>query len=200
VIKLGAFRPATPGGQGLEMAFFLKSSCFTLHTTLKALALVGVGFAAGVFFRGTGLPQAIRQFGVCASAKQFLVEFRLWDGMTLGLMGMPPLDRGDVMLEVDSKLIGVLSTSRHPVRRFLCEDNHVMRIAFSEDQLEPKGQKVDHTVEFTVSRPSVFYVTERGPVDFSTCVSVPWCPVTLDLELSHEDPDQKRQSTAANRE
>jgi hypothetical protein len=70
-----------------------------------------------------------------------------------------------------------------------------MRITFSDTELETKGQEINHAVEFAVSRPSVFYVTERGPRGFRSCVAQPDCPVTIDLELSQDDPDQKPRPT-----
>jgi hypothetical protein len=168
---------------------------------LTALGLLAVGFTTGVFFRGPGLPRAMSPFAVCASGREFLVEFRT-DTLfsSRGLLGMPIYDRGDIMLEVDGASVGVLSPDRHPVRRFFCEGNHLLRIAFADTTLEKQGQQMNHTVDFALSRPSVFYVTERGTMGSGACVSESWCPVMLDLELTHEDPDEKPRSIAANRE
>jgi len=158
----------------------MKGVCFKPSTILAALVLLSLGFAAGMFFRGPGLPRAMSPFGACASGRQFLVEFRT-DRVysTHHLLGMPVYDRGDIMLEVDGAPIGVLSTDRHPVRRFFCEGNHLMRITFANDNLEKQGQQMNHSVDFALSRSSVFYVTERGTTGSGVCVSYAWCPVML---------------------
>ncbi len=175
-----------------------------LQPFLTALSLVGLGVAAGVLLTHGASSPVARALHACPCGRQFLVEFRLSDDMKYStppdLIGLPIFGRGDVLLEVDGEAIGALSVSRHPARRFFCEGNHTMRIGFSDDSLERKGQKIEHNVEFAVSRPSVFHVTERGADDARGCVSEPWCPVILDLELSKEDPDAKVQSAQAAKE
>ena len=159
---------------------------------LQSIALVAAGIAVGLFIRPPTLPRANSAFGGCVTGKQFLVEFR--HGFAVndkGLSGMSIMHRGDAFLDLDGQSLGALCDTCKPLRRFICEGNHSMRINFSGTEPEKRGQKLNHRVDFTVSRPSIYSLTERGPEESPSCVEAPWCPVALDLELSQAEPDEK---------
>jgi hypothetical protein len=158
------------------------------------IALVGIGFAAGAFFEGMLAPCIAHRLNGCASAKQFIVEFRLWDDPAWSAVpGLKNevLNHTEATLDVDGESIGELSRSGPALRRFLCEGNHQARLTFrsswQHDVIE------DHRVEFAVSRHSLFHATDwrRAENEPSTCAPDAQCELNVGLELSPLEPDER---------
>jgi hypothetical protein len=168
-----------------------------LQTTVIVVALLAAGFVAGQFYRGPTIPPGMRAFGGCATDRQFLVEFRGASTYEREVVGIPIRSRGEIQLEADGQTIGALGRGRLPIRRFFCEGNHSMRVTFSDDQSEAEWQKIDHMVEFAVSRPSILVLTQSGMAENELCVVGAQCPVRFNLELLQDGPDEKRQNATA---
>jgi hypothetical protein len=164
------------------------------RVVLMSLAFVGIGSFAGALLDRLSFPRISRVLNVCASSKQFIVEFRTnertsyGDGIP-GLFGRP-LNWG-VTLEVDGTRVGELPRYGF-LRRFFCEGNHRARIRYpiySDQNVQ------EHAVDFAVSRPSLFHLTEIDlPPNLrsATCVSGSRCGSNVDLELSPYGPDDPR--------
>jgi hypothetical protein len=88
---------------------------------------------------------------------------------------------------MDGERLGELG-KHGALRHFLCEGNHRARLRFYNyhDQIE------EHAIDFAVSRPSLFDVTEvlshDGILSFS-CVSEVPCSRDLYFKLSAYEPD-----------
>ena len=158
---------------------------------VMSVALIGIGSMAGAFLDRLSFPHISRIFNTCASSKQFLVEFRqerdYWQAYRTD-MGSLALSSGPT-LEVDGVLIGPLSYWK-PLRHFFCEGNHTAHVRYSGLD----GQTETQTIDFAVSRPSLFQVSQeevrRGqPID---CNSADPCTSGVGLQLSPYEPDDPK--------
>jgi len=83
--------------------------------------------------------------------------------------------------------IQVGSLSDVPLRRFLCEGNHTAHVRYPGTE----GETETHTIDFAVSRSSLFQVSqsradERNGADCNSAVP---CTSTVWLHLSPYEPD-----------
>jgi hypothetical protein len=95
------------------------------------LVLISLTILAGVFLKGSVVMKVAHKLNVCASSRQFLVDFRMpTEGVANPYLGpnLGPLRR-PVSLEIDGEKFEMLSEAT-PVRRFLCEGNHEARLTF----------------------------------------------------------------------
>ena len=114
---------------------------------LSGLLITGI-FAAGCFvgtLLKTGSPVHISPlFTTCASAKQFVAEFRIgpeyWK--TIESASGMELAASNVTLEVDGKELGALNHDI-PVRYFLCEGNHSARVSYGANGGETETRDFD---------------------------------------------------------
>lgn len=155
---------------------------------LMSVALLGIGSMAGILLERLSLPHVARFFNTCASSKQFIVEFRkegrYWQAYPPGA-GTAVLVSGPT-LDVDGVLIGHLSDGE-ALRHFFCEGNHSAHVRYSVSD----GKMETHTIDFAVSRPSLFHVWQAGsnesdPID---CRSDDPCTSTVGFRLSPYEPD-----------
>jgi hypothetical protein len=165
------------------------------RSALLIIALVAIGCMVGAFLDRVSLPPFARAFNVCASGKQFIVEFRVYDGNRFvdripGLSQVPL--KSDATLEVDGVKVGSLEEVGLPLRKYLCEGNHKAILRIPDDIRG--GDREVHEVEFAVSRPSLFHVTQgyQGPDSTKTCVFGVHCTDRIALELSPYEPDDLR--------
>ncbi len=158
--------------------------------TIPAIVLVvllSLTYLAGVFFKGSVVMKPAHKLNVCASSRQFLVEFRMpTEGVANPYLGpsFAPLRRS-VNLEIDGEKYGTLSEGT-PVRRFLCEGNHEARLAFQprydSDEME------DHRLDFALSRASLFDVVEASG-EKSCILDRDRCTTNMGMVLESIDPD-----------
>jgi hypothetical protein len=159
---------------------------------LMAVALVGVGSFAGAFLDRLSFPRMSRMLNVCASSKQFIVEFRIDEPHYYGeripaLLG-EPLNVARLAIEVDGVSIGDMERYGS-IRHFVCEGNHRARVRYPSDI---RGETEEHEIEFAVSRPSLFHITGRNVYSnevSTTCVPEARCRENVALELSPWEPD-----------
>jgi hypothetical protein len=155
---------------------------------LMSVALIGIGSMTGAFLDRLSFPRVSRIFNTCASSKQFLVEFRqerdYWQAYRTG-MGSLALSSGPT-LEVDGVLVGPLSYWK-PLRHFFCEGNHTAHVRYSGSD----GQTETHTIEFAVSRPSLFQLSQEEvrSAKAMDCNSADPCTSGVGLQLSPYEPD-----------
>jgi hypothetical protein len=163
-------------------------------TVFMSIALIGVGSFAGAFLDRLSFPRMSRVLNVCASSKQFMVEFRIDEPHYYGegIFGVrgEPLNVQFLKLEVDSaplEEMGKYSAIRH----FFCEGNHRVRIRY----LGYHGEEIEHALDFAVSRPSLFHITARSLYSTevsATCVSKARCGENVAFELSPWEPDDMK--------
>jgi hypothetical protein len=129
------------------------------RTVFMSIALVGIGSLTGAFLDRLSFPRVSRLLNVCASSKQFMVEFRTDEHHAYGTMipGVSgnPLNAYETTLEVDGTRIGELALYGS-LRHFFCEGNHRARIRYAG----PHDEKLEHVVDFAVSRASLFHITQ----------------------------------------
>jgi hypothetical protein len=160
---------------------------------LMSVVLIGIGSMAGALLERLSFPRVARIFNTCASTKQFIVEFRTdewhyhYGERTPGLIGKP-FPYLPATLEIDGSRIGQIESDVQ-LRHFLCEGNHQARLIFGDY----RGSLQQHVIDFAVSRPSLFHLTEGDYLaknETGTCVSGnPCIDRRLQLELSAYDPD-----------
>ena len=152
-----------------------------------AVALVGIGSMAGAFLDRLSFPHVAQLFNTCASSKQFITEFRkdgyYWAAYPQGT-GIPWAVH-DVNLDVDGIQAGSLGDA--PLRKFFCEGNHTAYVRYQGFD----GERETHKVDFAVSRPSLFHISqaradERRDADCNSAVP---CTSTVWFQLSPYEPD-----------
>ena len=161
---------------------------------IVAVALViAIAYLAGLFPHAAVITHVGRQLNVCASTKQFLVEFRKpkWTLEMPGAGASQIPFQTAAQIAVDGEAVGVL-TDETPVRRFLCEGNHEARIRFRSDIWNKERNEweiSEHSVEFAVSGPSVFHLYQWQRPEFvpSTCVTKEVCFFNAVLQLAGLD-------------
>jgi hypothetical protein len=157
------------------------------RTVLMSVIFVGIGSITGAFLDRLSFPHVAQLFNTCASSKQFVVEFRngtnYWEAYWPGT----GIQNGIVepKLDVDGIQLGAFADA--PARRFLCEGNHTVHVRYPGTDGEPEI----HTVDFAVSRPSIFHVSqsqadERKDADCNSAVP---CTSMVRLILSPYEPD-----------
>jgi hypothetical protein len=139
------------------------------------------------------LPRVGHHLIGCASSRQFLVEFRLYNseseppirGLDSRSLGRP------FTLTVDGEALGYVPWPGPGIRRFLCEGNHEALIQFARP---PGDTWEEHRVIFAVSRTSLFHGTQwaRDENEPATCVTDAGCSTNVGLELSPFDPEEDR--------
>jgi hypothetical protein len=146
--------------------------------------MVGIGlagFLAGVYLRGgAGLPHVLQS---CASATQYLTEFRL-DERGADRYGSTLYVRNAEVF-VDGERIGRIAPRGPGLRHFLCEGNHEARLVVSR----LGGIPEEHRLKFAVARPAFFHLTELSEEEPQECSSGP-CSLAVGLELSPLTPEQ----------
>jgi hypothetical protein len=157
------------------------------RTVFMSVALVGIGSLAGAFLDRLSFPHVAHLFNTCASSRQFIVEFRkdayYWQAYPRG-SGIPSAVR-DVKLDVDGIQVGSLGETG--LRRFLCEGNHTAQVRYPGGD----GEMETHTLDFAVSRPSLFQVYQARMDEHreADCVSSAPCTSTVWMDLSPYEPD-----------
>jgi hypothetical protein len=154
------------------------------RTVFMSVALIGIGSIAGAFLDRLSFQHVAQLFNTCASSKQFIVEFRkegyYWQAYP-NATGIGTLVR-DAELDVDGIEVGSLGDTG--LRRFLCEGNHTAHVRYPGVD----GETETHTIDFAVSRPSLFEVSQsrsddRTEADCRSCTSTVW------MHLSPYGPD-----------
>lgn len=156
---------------------------------VMAVGLIIFGLALGAFLSQLSFPHISRAFNTCASSKQFLVEFRRvgaerWS--TYG-DGGPYLLLSSPVMDVDGVSLGTISDGGS-IRRFLCEGNHTAHISYPG----PNGDVETHTLEFAVSRASLFEVTQTEKQPDGDCNSARPCTSKVWFQLSAYEPDDPK--------
>ena len=154
-----------------------------------SLALVGLGSLTGAFVDRLSFPHVAIIFNTCASSRQFLVEFRTYDGASQKermLVRGEPFYVGSVALRVDGKDMGALY-GNIAARRYFCEGNHEAEVIYKENNKMRK-----HKIEFAVSRPSLFYMSlvsggEERTVDLQLLTYPPDDPRAVALNSRSEE-------------
>jgi hypothetical protein len=152
-----------------------------------SVALVGIGSMAGAFLDRLSFPHVAQLFNTCASSKQFIVEFRkdgyYWQAYPKGT-GISSIVR-DVKLDMDGIQVG--SLGKTGLRRFLCEGKHTAHVRYPSVD----GEMEMHTIDFAVSRPSLFqvYQARAGERAEADCRSGESCTSTVWMDLSPYEPD-----------
>jgi hypothetical protein len=123
---------------------------------LSGMVIAGIfaaGCFVGAFLNPRSAPHVSPLFTTCASAKQFVAEFRIGREYleTIDSTSGTELVASNLALEVDGKNLGPLHDG-DPIRYFLCEGNHRARVSYGARGGETEMREFD----FALSRPSLF--------------------------------------------